>query len=90
MGNLVNRLRADLTEEIYHCLCSQQSDGEPEDAGPCRREAAGTAREFLARIEGTDLAAGTYVFSPIDEATGRVEDKPVVIAIGDIEEVCIQ
>ncbi|MCK4602978.1 MAG: serine acetyltransferase, partial [Phycisphaerae bacterium] len=52
VGNLLSRLAGELAEEINHCLCADQQcdDCTSAKARKCRKQAAGIAQKFLARI----------------------------------------
>jgi len=49
VGGLLVRLRRDLTEQIYHCLCFAEGADRAAEA-PCRRRAGALAGRYLARI----------------------------------------
>ncbi|MFW6065824.1 MAG: serine O-acetyltransferase [Planctomycetota bacterium] len=50
LGDLVVRLKADLADQINHCLCTERRCDECTDPEKCRDEAAGLAGEFLSRV----------------------------------------
>ena len=51
VGNLLAEIRAQVTDQIYHCLCFAHPghEGEPVDS-PCRKRSAALTRRFLRRI----------------------------------------
>jgi serine O-acetyltransferase len=51
-GNLLAHIQEDLAEQINQCLCAERKCAHCADPNPCRREAAGMAARFLARVPG--------------------------------------
>lgn len=50
LGDVLVRLKADLADQINHCLCTARHCDECDERDKCRQEAADLAGEFLAHI----------------------------------------